>query len=71
MTPFAATGEVVRGDVRQRIERVGADLRSTLTAVLEVVAGPMPRPRASPASPAWTEPSSRLVRAVQSTSDRS
>jgi hypothetical protein len=62
--------EVQRVAVRPRIEAVGRDLRRAVSTVLEAVAGPKPRPaRISLAIGLDKSLASRLVRAVQSTSD--
>ena len=69
MSPFVMDA-VLRGDLRERIEATGRDLRETLAPVLEAVAGPQPRPaRISRAIGLDKSLASRLVRAVQSTSD--
>ena len=62
--------EMIRGDLRPRIEAVGRELRRAITTVLEGVAGPNPRPtRVSRAIGLDKSLASRLVRSVQSTSD--
>ena len=64
------TTELIRGDLRPRIEAMGRELRSAISTVLEGVAGPSPRPtRVSRAIGLDKSLASRLVRAVQSTSD--
>src|SRR5215471_5920706 len=64
------TGEMSRGDLTQRIEATGSELRRAITAVLEAVAGPQPRPtRVSRAIGLDKSLASRLVRAVQNSSD--
>lgn len=69
MRPTATT-ELLRGDLRPRIEATGRELRRAITTVLEAVAGPSPRPtRVSRAIGLDKSLASRLVRAVQSTSD--
>jgi hypothetical protein len=61
--------ELARGS-QQEIEAIGGELRRTLTPVLEAVAGVNPRPtRISRATGLDKSLASRLVRAVQSTSD--
>ena len=61
---------MIRGDLRPRIEATGRELRRAITTVLEAVAGPSPRPtRVSRAIGLDKSLASRLVRAVQSTSD--
>ncbi len=62
--------EVVRGDLRARIEATGRDLRETITTVIEAAAGPRPRPtRLSRAIGLDKSLASRLVRATQSPTD--
>src|SRR5262245_41210014 len=69
VTPTVAT-DSARGDLKQRIEATGHDLRGALSAVLEAVAGPRPRPtRVSRAIGLDKSLASRLVRAVQNVSD--
>lgn len=69
MTP-SVVDDVVRGDLTQRIEKTGRELRRAIMTVLEAVAGPQPRPtRVSRAIGLDKSLSSRLVRAVQSSSD--
>jgi len=64
------TTELIRGDLRPRIEAMGRELRGAISTVLEGVAGPNPRPtRLSRAIGLDKSLASRLVRAVQSTSD--
>jgi hypothetical protein len=64
------TGDVARGDLKQRIEATGFELRRAIAAVLEAVAGPQPRPtRVSRAIGLDKSLASRLVRAVQNSSD--
>src|SRR5215831_5569837 len=68
MNPIVA-GELARVDLTQ-IEAVGAELRRTITPVLEAVAGVRPRPtRISRAIGLDKSLASRLVRAVMSSSD--
>ena len=43
MTPIVA-GAAARGNLRQRIEDIGRELRAALSVVLEAVAGSTPRP---------------------------
>jgi len=63
-------GEAARGDLTQRIEATGFELRRAITAVLEAVAGPQPRPtRVSRTIGLDKSLASRLVRAVQNSSD--
>src|SRR5262245_27514328 len=63
------TGEI-RDGLMAQIEATGGDLRRTLAPVLESVAGPRPRPtRLSRAIGLDKSLASRLVRAVDSTSD--
>ena len=64
------TGETTPDGSTLRIEATGADLRRTIAPVLEAVAGPSPRPtRISRSIGLDKSLASRLVRAVQSTSD--
>jgi hypothetical protein len=66
----SATGELPRGDLEPRIEAIGRDLRVAVSTVLEAVAGPRPRPtRVARAIGLDKSLASRLVRAVQSSSD--
>jgi len=68
MTPILA-GEI-RDGLMQQIEATGADLRRTLAPVVEAAAGPRPRPtRLARAIGLDKSLASRLVRAVDSTSD--
>src|SRR5262245_22891554 len=68
MNPILAA-ELARVSLAQ-IEAIGAELRRTITPVLEAVAGVSPRPtRISRAIGLDKSLASRLVRAVQSTSD--
>src|SRR5262252_1447098 len=68
MNPILAP-ELVRGNLTQ-IEALGAELRRTIAPVLEAVAGVSPRPtRISRAIGLDKSLASRLVRAVQSSSD--
>ncbi len=68
MSTFLA-GEMARGNLNQ-IEVIGAELRQAISPVLEAVAGASPRPtRVSRAIGLDKSLASRLVRAVQSTSD--
>src|SRR5580765_4052008 len=63
-------GEAARGDLTQRIEATGFELRRAITAVLEAVAGPQPRPtRVSRTIGLDKSLASRLVRAMQNSSD--
>jgi hypothetical protein len=63
------TAEVARGNLQQ-IEVVGAELRQAIAPVLEAVSGASPRPtRISRAIGLDKSLASRLVRAVQSSSD--
>ncbi|MGH7725860.1 MAG: hypothetical protein ACREOU_10590 [Candidatus Eiseniibacteriota bacterium] len=69
MTPIVTEGSA-RADISQRIEATGRELRETLSAVLEAVAGPRPRPtRVARAIGLDKSLASRLVRAVQASSD--
>ena len=64
------TGELVRGDLRLRIEMTGRELRRAIGTVLEAVAGPRPRPtRVARAIGLDKSLASRLVRSVRATSD--
>ena len=64
------TGAATRGNLRQRIEDTGRELRAALSVVLEAVAGATPRPtRISRAIGLDKSLASRLVRAVQSPTD--
>jgi len=59
------TGDVARGELKQRIEATGFELRRAIAAVLEAVAGPQPRPtRVSRAIGLDKSLASRLVRVV-------
>ena len=69
MTPILAA-ELVRAATSSEIEAIGAELRRTIAPVLEAVAGVSPRPtRISRAIGLDKSLASRLVRAVQSSSD--